>query len=168
MNIIHYKNRQNPTSLSCPTFSSTTYQIWSFPWNLELEADIFYWLTWGQWSFQWREGSSLICTLWLYWKSERLFLIKFCLGRWERGRSPASILLSELRHIPVALWMWCFWWKHLEGKRCESKNPQIWHCFPVETHENMYVCSSKEQSPLKPVVRWMHFQPALLSAAAVL
>lgn len=33
-----FKTRQNPPSLSCPTFlPSTTYQIWSLPWNLELE-----------------------------------------------------------------------------------------------------------------------------------
>lgn len=34
-----FKTRQNPSSLSSPTFPpSITYQIWSLPWNLELES----------------------------------------------------------------------------------------------------------------------------------
>lgn len=91
----------------------------------------------------------------------QIFYVQILFGETGGESLPASIVSSEVKHASVA-----YGWDiissgdrlfHPERKRCKSKNLNFdnAHLSPIKVLENTYVCSSKGQTPLKLVARWV-------------
>lgn len=123
-----FKNSKNPTSLSSPTFPlSTTYHIWPLLWNPEsvyLQSDMR--------SLKFSVKGKLFPHYHFLVALEigQIIYAQILFGDMGGESLPASIVLSKLKHIPVALWMrHYFQWRQTVSsreKKVQIKNPQLW------------------------------------------